>query len=77
MEITAQLREELDAETVAPRFATTRSRSNPHPIGCSACGATVFADKTSYDSYIRSLNYDPANQFICDDCNEAALDEHR
>lgn len=68
------LREELDAEIVPPRFANGQSEYNPHPIDCSACGRTVYADKTSYDNYLRSLDCDPANQFICDDCDEEAYD---
>lgn len=77
MGTSARLREELDAEAVASRFAAVPTEGNPHPIDCSSCGCTVYADQPSYDAYIRSLEYDPANQFICDDCNEAALEEHR
>jgi len=70
------LRKELDAEIVPPRFSADPTEYNSLPVGCSACGRTVYADKNSYDNYVRSLVYDPANQFICDECDEAGLDEH-
>lgn len=70
------LREELDAEIVRPRFASGPTNFNPHEMRCSTCGRTVYADQTSYEGYVRSLEYDPSNQFICDVCDEAALDEH-
>lgn len=71
------LREELDGEIVPPRFSDEPSECNPHPIDCSACGRTVYTDKPSFESYVRSLNYEPTNQFICDDCSDAAAEEHR
>jgi hypothetical protein len=75
MVTTARLQEELDPEIVKSRFAAARSEYNPNAIDCSACGRTVYADTSFYDSYVRSLQYDPSNQFICDECEAAAIDE--
>jgi len=71
------LREHLDPDIIPPHFAREYSMNNPHAITCSACGRRMYADTNSFQTYVRSLSYDPSDQFICDDCNDAALDEHR
>ena len=72
-----KLRAELDGEVVPPRFSNGPSACNPQPIDCSACGRTVYADEPSFESYVRSLSYEPSNQFICDDCSDDVGEEHR
>ena len=66
-----QQREEIDADlNPGPvHFAETRSDRHPHGLICGSCGATVYADDAGYDTYLRSIEYDPDNQFICDRCD--------
>lgn len=66
-----QLREEIDADrNPGPvHFTEMKSDKYPHALICGSCGATIYADDAGYDSYLRSIEYDPDNQFTCDRCD--------
>ena len=67
-----QLRGAIDADLNPEpvHFTELKSGQNPHPLPCSACGRTIYADDAEYERYLRNLEYDPDNQFVCDRCDE-------
>lgn len=68
----SQLREEIDADLNPEpiHFTELKSEQNPHPLLCSVCGRSVYADDAGYERCLRSIEYDPDNQFVCDRCDE-------
>jgi hypothetical protein len=71
-----RLSEDFDFEAVMQGYTPTPTQDCVNPIDCSACGRTVYTDSVSYESYLRTLEHDPANQFICDDCDQASIESH-
>ena len=65
-----RLREEFDADSEATKFSDVPDAEHRFELVCSECGKTVFTDEATHGRFVRALELDPDNQFVCDDCGE-------
>lgn len=70
--MTEKIREELDPDRSAAKIIPTRLRTdtNTQVVTCSSCGDAYYVDKTTFDSMVEAIGYDPDNSFTCPRCEE-------
>ena len=72
-----RLREEFDADMppVNRPMSELRTTQNAFELVCSTCGKRLFADNAAYEQITGAMELDPDNQFVCDECVDADLNE--
>jgi ferredoxin len=69
-----QIREEADADTTENynRYTDHKTNRNKFEVLCGTCAKVCYVDEKTHENFVRSMEHNPDNPFLCDAC----LDEY-